>query len=149
MKTLANHKLGDAQQHSNRLNFALVIDQVDQLRNSIMVTLREHGWLVHGVSRAEHAFGILPHIPYSLIVLGPELPGLSAIDFARILRNSRQWQTIRLVIINDAKSAEWEGQAAESGALLARRSMWQDDLFGFMAGEAEDSELREYAGTRF
>jgi len=148
MKTLADHELGDAQQHPNRLNFALVIDQVDQLRNSVMTVLREHGWLAHGVSRAEQAFGILPHIPYNLIVLGPGLAGLGAVDFVRILRNSRQWQTIHLVVINNAESAEWEDQAAESGAVLARGSMWQDDLVGFLAGEKEDCGLREYAGTR-
>jgi CheY-like chemotaxis protein len=141
MKTLVHDEIGDARLRRNRLHFALVIDQEDHLRNSIMALLREHGWLVHGVSRPEHAFGILPHIPYSLIVLGPELPGLGAIDFVRILRNSRQWQTINLVVINNAESAEWESQITESGMFVVRRSMWQDDLFGFLIAHGEDSQM--------
>ena len=141
MKTLAHHELGDSRHHPNRLHFALVIDQGDHLRNSIMALLREHGWMVHGVSRAEHAFSILPHIPYSLIVLGPELPGLGAIDFVRILRNSLQWPIINFVVINNAESADWEKQVAETGALLARRAMWQDDLFGFLLAYDEDPQV--------
>ena len=141
MKTVADDELGDTRPHPNRLPFALVIDHEDHLRNSIMTLLRAHGWLAQGVSRPEHAFGLLRHIPYSLIVLGPELPGLGAIDFVRILRNAGQWQTIHLVVINNAESAEWASQASESGARLARRSMWRDDIFGFLLAPGENSQM--------
>ena len=137
----------DSLHSPNRLNFALVIGQADHLRGSIIALLREQGWLAHGVSRAEEAFGILPHIPYNLIVLGPGLAGLGAVDFVRILRNSRQWQTIHLVVINNAESTDWENRVTDSGASLARRSMWQDDLCGFLVSDKWDSGMREGAGT--
>ena len=74
----------------------------------------------------------MAHIPYNLIVLGSELPGIGVTDFVRILQNSREWHAIRLVVINNSEGASWEEQIADSGAFLARRSMWQDDLSGFL-----------------
>src|ERR1700752_4163974 len=37
-------------------------------------TMREYGWLVHGIRRAQQAVSILRHIPYGLIVLVPNCP---------------------------------------------------------------------------
>ena len=53
---------------------------------------------------AEEAFKILAHIPYNLIVLDSELPGLCGIDFVRILQNSREWRTIRVAVITSPDS---------------------------------------------
>jgi CheY-like chemotaxis protein len=125
----------------SRLNFALVIGEANHHRRSVIALLREHGWLVHGVGRAEQALSILVHIPYNLIVLDSELPGMGAPDFVRMLRRSREWQTIRLVVINNSESAIWENQVAERDAFLVRRSTWQDDLFGFLVAHGEDSRM--------
>jgi CheY-like chemotaxis protein len=130
----------NAWHHSNRLKFALVVDEADGLRNSVITLLREHGWLVQAVSRAQHAFGILVHIPYSLVVIDSELPGISAADFARILQNSNEWQAIRLVVIN-SESANLGSQIKETGAFLARRSRWEEDLNGFLTSDERDSRV--------
>ena len=121
--------------YPNRLNFsfALVIEEAANFLDSVMALLRERGWLVHGISRAEEAFSILAHIPYDLIVLDSELPGICGIDFVRILQNSREWRTIQLVVITSSKSASFASQVEECGAFLARRSKWEDDLFEFFA----------------
>ena len=108
-----------------------------------MALLRERGWLVHGISRAEEAFNILAHIPYNLIVLDSELPGICGMDFVRILQNSREWRTIRLVVITSSKSAGFASEVAECGAFLARRSRWEDDLFGFLSAYDGSSQIRE------
>jgi DNA-binding response OmpR family regulator len=100
-----------------------------------MALLRELGWLVHGVGRAEEAFSILAHIPYALIVLDSELPGISGIDFVRILQNSREWRTIRVAVITSSDSPGFASHVAECGAFLASRSRWEDDLFEFLAAE--------------
>jgi CheY-like chemotaxis protein len=126
---------------SNRLKFALVVDEADSLRTSVITLLREHGWLVHAVSQPEHAFGILVHIPYSLIVLDSEIPGVCAMDFVRILRNSNQWQPIRLVVINSSESANLGDQLKEAGAFLARRSRWKDDLNIFLIADERDPRI--------
>jgi CheY-like chemotaxis protein len=130
--------------YPNRLNFsfALVIEEAPEFRDLVMALLRERGWLVHGTSRAEQAFSILAHIPYDLIVLDSELPGICGIDFVRILQNSREWRTIQLVVIKSSDSPSFASQFAERGAFLARRSTWEDDLSGFLSayGESSDSE---------
>jgi DNA-binding response OmpR family regulator len=118
--------------------YALVIEEMDSVRTSIVNVLRAQGWLVHGVPRAEQALHILAHIPYNLVVIDSELPGIAGIDFVRILRNSREWRTIRLVIIAGSQSADFAIQAAEYGAFLARKSRWKDDLFSFLSSYDED-----------
>jgi CheY-like chemotaxis protein len=99
----------------------------------ILALLRERGWLAHGISWAEEALNILADIPYDLIVLDSELPGLSGVDFVRILQNSREWRTIRLVVITSSESTSSANQIAQYGAFLARRSRWQDDLLEFLS----------------
>jgi CheY-like chemotaxis protein len=131
MKAAAYNETWNSRHESNSLNFALVIETAGNLRNSIIGLLRGRGWLVHGVSRAEQAFNILHHIPYSLIVLDSELPGICPPDFVRILRTCRS-QTIRLVVINGPASPVLEEQIKHGDAFVVRRSMWEDDLFGFL-----------------
>jgi two-component system, cell cycle response regulator DivK len=130
-------RIWNTRTYQNRINlsFALVIEEAANFRNSVMALLRERGWLVHGTSRAEEAFSILAHIPYELIVLDSELPGISGIDFARILQNSREWRTIRVAVITSSDSPSFASQVAECGAFLANRSRWEDDLFEFLAAE--------------
>jgi len=126
----------------NNFSFALVIEEIESLRLAIVALLRERGWLVHGISRAEEAFNILAHIPYDLIVLDSELPGLCGIDFVRILQNSREWRTIRLVVITNSRSASFASQIAQCGAFLVRRSRWEDDLFEFLSAYGGSSRIR-------
>jgi DNA-binding response OmpR family regulator len=115
-------RIWNTRNYRNRINlsFALVIEEAVNFRNSIMALLRERGWLVQGTSRAEEALKILAHIPYDLIVLDSDLPGISGIDFVRILRNSREWRTIRVAVITSSNSPSFASQFAEFGAFLAR-----------------------------
>jgi DNA-binding response OmpR family regulator len=122
------------------LNFryALVIEEMDSVRTSIVNVLRAQGWFVHGILRAEQAFHILAHIPYNLVVIDSELPGIGGIDFVRILHNSREWRTIQLVVITSSQSVDFATQVAEYGVFLARKSRWKDDLLSFLSGYDED-----------
>jgi DNA-binding response OmpR family regulator len=128
----------------NRLNFALVIGAEEKLRNSIVRVLKERGWLVHGISRTEHAFGLLAHIPYNLIVLDSELPGISEADLVAIVQDARVCRAIRLVIITRPDEPNLASELAGCGALVARRWSLQDDLSGLLTtcrGEAETSKF--------
>ena len=54
------------------MNFrsALVIEEEDALRSSVVrFFLKNQGWLVHGVRRAEQALPILAHVLYELLVI--------------------------------------------------------------------------------
>jgi DNA-binding NtrC family response regulator len=111
---------------------------MDTVRTSIVILLRAQGWLVHGVPLAEQAFHILAHIPYNLVVIDSELPGIAEIDFVRILHNSREWGTIRAVIIASSQSVDFATQATEYGAFLVRKSRWKGDPFSFLSSYDED-----------
>jgi CheY-like chemotaxis protein len=121
--------------YQNRIDFsfALVVEEVADFRNSVMALLRERGWLVHGTNGAEEALRLLAHIPYSLIVLDSELPGMGGIDFVRILRNSRGWGAIRVVVISSSRSPSLQSQIEECGAFVASKSSWEIDLLEFVA----------------
>ena len=121
----------------NRIDFsfALVVEEVANFRNSIMALLRERGWLVHGTNCAEEALRLLAHIPYSLIVVDSELPGMGGIDFGRVLQNSREWRAIRVVVISSTSSPSLPGRVGECGAYQASKSSWEGDLFEFLATE--------------
>jgi DNA-binding response OmpR family regulator len=112
------------QHQLTRLNFrcALVIVEADALRTFIVQLLRKQGWLVHGIRQAEQAFNVLAHIPYELIIIDAELPGMNGIDFIRILHNAREWRAIKLLVITSSQSAGFAAQTAEPGAFLARKS---------------------------
>jgi CheY-like chemotaxis protein len=109
-------------------SFALVVEEAPNFRNSVMALLRERGWLVHGTNGAEEALRLLAHIPYNLIVLDSELPGMGGIDFVRILRNSRGWRAIRVVVIGGSSSPSLQSQIGECGAFVASKSSWDIDL---------------------
>jgi len=146
MEAIAHNQMWDTRLCPNRLNFALVIEEADNLRHSVLARLREHGWLAHGVNRAEQALSMLVHIPYNLIVLDSELPGIGAMDFARILRKSKDWRAIGLVIISGSEDASCADQIAETGAFLARRSTWEEDLFGFLLSRGEAFRMNSACG---
>jgi CheY-like chemotaxis protein len=137
-----NSRIWDTRTYQNRLNLsvALVIEEAADFRDSLMALLRKRGWLVHGTSRADEALSILAHFPYDLIVLDSELPGICGIDFIHILQNLREWRAIRVVVITSTKSASFASQVAECGAFLARRSTWEDDLFGFLSTYGGNSQ---------
>ncbi len=132
--------ISNSKRHSMSLKFrfALVIEEADSLRMSLVNVLKTQGWYVHGIWRAEQAFQILAHIPYGLIVIDSELPGISGIDFVRILHDSREWREIQLIVITSSQSVAFVNQVAEYGAFVARKSNWQDDLFSFFSRHDND-----------
>jgi CheY-like chemotaxis protein len=109
------------------LRIALVIESEDGFRRSAVQFLRSHGWIVHGVRRAEHAFPILAQIPYNLIVIGSELPGMTAVEFVRVLSNSREWRKISVIAIKPSTRG-LNVELESSGVLLANKPTWKDDV---------------------
>jgi CheY-like chemotaxis protein len=82
--------------------------------------------------RADQALPILAHVLYELVVIDMELPGITGIDFVRILRNSREWRTIPLVVISASECPTIAAEILNSGAFLARKSVWKDDLSSYL-----------------
>jgi DNA-binding response OmpR family regulator len=123
------------EQNGIDFSFALVVEEAANFRNSIMALLRERGWLVHGTNCAEEALRLLAHIPYSLIVVDSELPGTGGIDFGRVLQNSREWHTVRVVVISSSCSPSLQSRVEECGAFVTSKSSWEIGLFEFLAAE--------------
>ena len=114
----------------NRFDFrsALVIEQSDVLRRSIVEHLKNRGWIVHGIKRAEQALPVLQHIPYHLIVIDCEISGMTATEFARIINESGKWKATQLVVITGSRGRSSATELTEYGAFLVRRSAWREEL---------------------
>jgi CheY-like chemotaxis protein len=118
-----------------RLDFrsALVIEKSDALRRSIVQHLKNKGWIVHGIRRAEQALPVLRHIPYHLILIDSELSGMTATQFARVIHESGKFQATQLVIITGSPGRYSAAELTECAAFLARRPNWKDDLSRLLA----------------
>jgi CheY-like chemotaxis protein len=114
------------------LQAALVIAGDSGLRKCIMNQLRHEGWIVHGIPKAEHALPILAHIPYQLIIVDCELPGIDGRDFVHLLHNAGEWRGLHLVALTNSMSAPLATGLAHLGAFPARRKDWSDDLAHFL-----------------
>ncbi|HZD51099.1 MAG TPA: hypothetical protein VE178_20330, partial [Silvibacterium sp.] len=69
------------------------------------------------------------------------LPGISGIDFVRILHNSPDWRAIQLVVITSSQSEDFATEVAKCGAFMVRISKWKDDLFRFLSGSDKDPTM--------
>jgi hypothetical protein len=65
-------------------------------------------------------------------VSAARLPGMSGIDFVRILHNSRDWRAIRVVVISSSPSAALAAEAGALGAFLASKAEWEEDPAWFL-----------------
>ena len=116
---------------------ALVVVDDCRLRNPIVLNLRDQGWIVHGIRSTEHVFPILAHIPYELIIIDGELPGIDSKEFGRLVDDVRVWHAIHVVILMTRKSAPLAKEFARLGALSARKHAWSEDLSGYLVGLAK------------
>jgi CheY-like chemotaxis protein len=107
---------------------ALVIAADSGLRKSIVQQLKDEGWIVHGITKAEHALPLLAHIPYELIIVDSELPGIDGKDFVHLLHNAGEWRAIHLVALTDCTSAPLAPGLAHLGAFPASKDAWPDAL---------------------
>ena len=114
------------------LQAALVIAGDSGLRKCIMNQLRHEGWIVHGIPKAEHALPILAHIPYQLIIVDCELPGIDGRDFVHLLHNAGEWRGLHLVALTNSVSAPLATGLAHLRAFSASREDWSDDLAHFL-----------------
>jgi len=119
----------------DRLDFrgALVIEESTELRSSIVQLLKRRGWIAHGIRGAGQAFPLLKCIPYHLIVIDGHASSVGAINFARTLQKSDDWNKIPLVIITDSPDQSVASNLKEVGFYSAKRSAWVSDLTNILA----------------
>ena len=119
----------------DRLDFrsALVIEESEVLRRSIVEHIKKRGWIVHGIKCAEQALPILQHIPYHLIVIDGTVSGMTATEFVRIIHESGQWRATRVAVITRSRGRSSVTEIKECGAFLVRRSVWKEALSKLLA----------------
>src|ERR1700756_1625547 len=119
----------------DRLDFrsALVIEESTGLRSSIVQLLKRRGWIAHGIRAAGQAFPLLKCIPYHLIIIDGHASNVGAINFARTLQKSDDWNKIPLVIITDSPDQSGASNLKEVGFYSAKRSTWLSDLTNLLA----------------
>jgi hypothetical protein len=77
-------------------------------------------------------------------VIDSELPGMTAVEFSRILKGSRELQPITLVVIAEASSRALNAELIEFGVFAARRPGWKDDLSPFRASFDDPANCRQH-----
>ena len=114
----------------DRLDFrsALVIEESIVLRSSIVQLLKKRGWIAHGIKVSDQALPLLKCIPYHLIVIDGSASNIAAVNFARTLHSSEEWNKIPLVIITDSPIESLASDLKEAGVYSAKRSTWLPDL---------------------
>jgi CheY-like chemotaxis protein len=105
------------------LHTALVIAGDSGLRKCIVQKLRHEGWIVHGITKPEHALPILAHIPYELIIIDCELPGIDGRDFVHLLHNAGEWRAIHLVALTNCLDVASVAGLAHLGAFSASKKV--------------------------
>jgi len=119
----------------DRLDFrsALVIEESTALRDSVVQLLKSRGWIAQGIRSADQAFPLLKCIPYHLVLIDGNASNIVAINFARTLHKSEDWNKIPLVIITDSPNESLASSLKEGGVYSAKRSTWRSDLINILA----------------
>ena len=151
-RTETLNDIGLPSAHSNssaaRLGFrtALVIEESENLRRSMVDHLKKRGWIVHGVRRVKQALPVLRHIPYHLVLVGCELTEMTVAEFARVISESDKGQGIHLVALTGTRDRSSAADFSECGAFLAERSKWKHDVSNYLADiESGDSAMAQFA----
>jgi PleD family two-component response regulator len=113
-----------------RLNFrsALVIEESELFRCSMVEYLKHRGWMVHGVRRVEQAFPILQQIPYNLILIDCDISEMTGTELYPIVDKLCRHQATRLVVIAGSNGRSSSADIAKRGVFFAKRSSWKDDV---------------------
>jgi DNA-binding response OmpR family regulator len=127
---------------------ALVIEESEVLRRSIVEYLKKRGWIAHGVRRAEQALPVLRHIPYHLVLIDCQSSGKTGVEFARVINASDKGQGTHLMALTGSRSRSSAADLADCGAFLAERSTWKQALSRYI-GYIEREENVAERSARF
>ncbi len=61
-------------------------------------------------------------------MIGSELAGMTAVEFVRVLSNSREWRKISVIAITKPSTRALNAELEASGVLLANKPTWKDDV---------------------
>jgi DNA-binding response OmpR family regulator len=111
---------------------ALVIEESENLRRSLVEHLKKRGWIVHGVRRLEQAIPVLGHIPYHLVLFGCEISGMTGVEFAKVICESDKGQGVHLVALTGSRSRFSAEELVNCGAFVAEKSVWRRDLSSYL-----------------
>jgi len=123
----------DSNEYQSHFRSALVIEESELFRCSMVDYLRHRGWMVHGVRRVEQAFPILRQIPYHLILIDCDISEMPGIELHPIVHKLCIHQATRLVVIAGSNGPSSSADIAKRGVFFAKKSSWKDDVSRVLA----------------
>jgi hypothetical protein len=97
-----------------------------------MQHLKHESWIVHGITKAEHALPISAHIPHELIIVDCELPVIDGKDFVRLLHNAREWRAIYLVALTNCIKCAFGYRTRSLGSIPGQKRGLVGGSFAFL-----------------
>jgi DNA-binding NtrC family response regulator len=96
----------------------LVVDDERNIRRTLQMVLAGEGYTVRDVDSAEAALTLLatPDVPVDLIVLDLKLPGMSGLEFLRVLRQDEAHRDVPVLVISGHANATEAVAAIQLGA---------------------------------
>jgi DNA-binding response OmpR family regulator len=97
-----------------RATRVLVVDDDDEMRALLRRTLEMDGYQVAELSRGTHVVETLRQMPFDVIVLDKEMPGLSGFDLLPIIR--REFPAVPVVLVTAFGGRQIAANALRLGA---------------------------------
>lgn len=91
----------------------LVVDDEQQIRRLLTVSLASHGYAVESVARGEDALAALAAEPFDVVLLDLGLPDIDGVE---VCRQVREWSHIPIIVISVREDERDKVAALDSGA---------------------------------
>lgn len=108
----------------------LIVDDDEDMRESMQDILRIDGWDVVAVSSAESAFSSIGSNPPSLILLDMMMPTMNGFEFMGQLRDNPRWRSIPVIVVTgkELSAKELQRLQAMSASVVNKASYEHDAL---------------------
>lgn len=128
-----------------QLNFrsALIVEESELFRRSMVVYLKNRGWIVHGVRRVEQAFPILRQIPYHLILIDCNISEMTGAELYPIVHELCRRRATQLIVIAGSSGRSSAAGTAKRIIFFAKRSSWKNDVSRVLADIERSANVLE------
>jgi len=107
---------------AHRAKRVLIVDDSHGYRLLATRVLSVAGYDVEAVESGEQAWERIQEQPFDAVITDAEMPGMDGIELVRLIRASREWSRLRVIVLTgrDAPGDEREGIAAGADAFLCK-----------------------------
>jgi signal transduction histidine kinase/CheY-like chemotaxis protein len=108
----------------------LIVEDDEDMRNSMQDILRVDGWDVDAVASAESAFSSVGNNPPALILLDMLMPTMNGFEFLEQLRHNPRWRNIPVIVVTgqELSTDELQQLQAQSASVVNKAAYEHDEL---------------------